>query len=70
LTPAGREHREAIEVETDRQMKPALDALGDDADELFAILAPWGAAIRAAKGYPASGPHDLAKAEPAGREHQ
>jgi hypothetical protein len=41
-------------------MKPALDALGDDIDELFAILAPWGQAVRDAKGYPASGPHDLA----------
>ena len=40
--------------------RPRCDALGDDADELFAILAPWGAAIRDAKGYPASGPHDLA----------
>lgn len=41
-------------------MIPALKALGDDIDELFAILAPWGQAIRDAKGYPASGPHDLA----------
>ena len=60
FTDAGRELREAIEVETDRQMAPALAALGDDAEELFAILEPWGAAIRDAKGYPASGPHDLA----------
>jgi len=62
LTAAGRDARESIEDETDRQMKPALDALGDDADELFAILAPWGQAVRDAKGYPASGPHDLADA--------
>ena len=48
-------------------MRPALDALGDDAAELFAILAPWGQAIRDAKGYPASGPHDLADA---GRRHR
>jgi hypothetical protein len=60
FTEAGRAQREDIEVETDRQMAPALQALGDDAEELFAILAPWGAAIRDAKGYPASGPHDLA----------
>jgi Helix-turn-helix family len=60
FTAAGRAQREEIEVETDRQMAPALHALGDDAGELFAILAPWGAAIRDAKGYPASGPHDLA----------
>ena len=51
-----------LEVETDRQMVPALRALGDDAEELFAILAPWGEAIRAARGYPESGPHDLAAA--------
>jgi hypothetical protein len=62
FTPEGRELRESIEVETDRQMRPALRALGDDAAELFAILAPWGVAIRAAKGYPESGPHDLADA--------
>jgi hypothetical protein len=34
--------------------------LGDDLDELLAILRPWGQAIREAGGYPASGPHDLA----------
>lgn len=62
FTPAGRELRESIEDATDHQMKAALDALGDDAEELFRILEPWGAAIRAAKGYPASGPHDLAQA--------
>ena len=43
-------------------MRPALDALGDDAEELFALLAPGGQAIREAKGYPAAGPHDLATA--------
>ena len=58
---AGRSARR-IEDDTDRQMKPALDALGDDVDELFAILAPWGQAVRDAKGYPAAGPHDLAGA--------
>jgi hypothetical protein len=62
FAPAGRELREAIEVETDRQMAPVLRALGDDIEELFDILAPWGAAIREAKGYPATGPHDLANA--------
>lgn len=62
FTERGRELRESIEDETDRQLRPALDALGDDADELFAILAPWGATIRDGKGYPASGPHDLADA--------
>ncbi len=62
FTEKGREVREAIEDATDLQMRPALRALGDDAEELFAILAPWGQAIRDAKGYPAAGPHDLATA--------
>ena len=62
LTDDGRTARESVEDATDRQMKPALDALGTDIDELFAILAPWGQAVRDAKGYPESGPHDLAGA--------
>jgi hypothetical protein len=60
LTEAGRERREAIEVATDAQMAGAMDAIGNDLDELLSILLPWGAAIRDGKGYPASGPHDLA----------
>ena len=60
FTDAGRGLREAIEVHTDEQMHGALAALGSDLDELLSILLPWGAAIRDAKGYPASGPHDLA----------
>jgi hypothetical protein len=62
FTEAGRELREDIEVHTDAQMAPALAALGDDVTELCDRLAPWGEAVRAAKGYPASGPHDLARA--------
>ncbi len=54
--------REEVEVQTDLQMAPVIDALGDDAGELFAILEPWGVAVRDGKGYPASGPHDLARA--------
>ena len=46
LTEKGRAAREAIEVATDAQMVPAMAALGDDADELFALLEPWGAALR------------------------
>ena len=61
FTPAGRGLREDIEIHTDAQMSPALDALGDDVTELCDRLAPWGEAIRTAKGYPASGPHDLAR---------
>jgi hypothetical protein len=59
FTDGGRAAREAIERATDRQLRPVLDALGPDFDELLGILLPWGAAIRDAHGYPASGPHDL-----------
>ena len=61
FTTAGRALREDIEVHTDDQMRPTLEALGDDITELCDRLAPWGEAIRAANGYPASGPHDLAR---------
>jgi len=60
FTDAGRALREQIERNTDRQLAPALVALGDGAGALVAILEPWGAAVRAGHGYPASGPHDLA----------
>ena len=60
FTPAGRALREEVEVSTDRQMESMVAALGDDLQELVDILLPWGTAIRDAKGYPASGPHDLA----------
>ena len=51
LSAKGRAAREAIEVATDDQMAPALDALGDDFDELIAIITPWGHAVVAAHGY-------------------
>jgi hypothetical protein len=60
FTVMGRAAREAIEVATDDQTAPSLAALGSDIDELFSILEPWGAAVRDAKGYLPSGPHDLA----------
>lgn len=59
MSQQGRHAREQIEVVTDDQMRPALDALGNDIDELFDILAPWGKEIRDAKGYLGAGPHDL-----------
>jgi hypothetical protein len=62
LNSGGLAAREAVEVVTDRQMANPIAALGDDAAELFAILEPWGAAVRAGLGYLSSGPHDLAKA--------
>jgi hypothetical protein len=61
FTDDGRRQREEVERATDRQCRPIVDALGDDLDELLAIIEPWGAAIRDAGGYPASGPHDLAR---------
>lgn len=56
------DRREDIEIATDRQMAGAVAALGVELDELIELLTPWGEAIRAAHGYPAAGPHDLAKA--------
>lgn len=60
FTDDGRTFREAIERSTDQQMAPVIKALGDDADELIALLAEWGRQVRAAHGYLSSGPHDLA----------
>ena len=60
FTNNGRESRELIETITDSQLAPVVAALGDDIEELFRILAPWGVAVREHHGYPASGPHDLA----------
>jgi hypothetical protein len=59
LSQAGRHAREQLEVATDEQMRPALDALGPDIAELFDILGPWGETIRAGRGYLGAGPHDL-----------
>jgi Helix-turn-helix family len=67
FTPEGRAEREAVERATDRQCRRIVEALGDDLDDLLGILLPWGEAIRAEHGYPASGPHDLARASMAGR---
>jgi len=62
LTGVGRTAREDVELATDRQCRPIVEALGDGLDTVLAILRPWGAAIRAAGGYLPSGPHDLAAA--------
>ena len=60
LTEEGHARREAVEVHTDQLCTPIVAGLGDDVDELIAILEPWGADVRAGRGYPPSGPHDLA----------
>ena len=62
LTDAGRDAREALEVETDRHCRPIVESLGDDLDELVQILSAWSAAIQAQSGYPSAGPMDLAAA--------
>ena len=61
FTDTGRAAREAVEVATDQLCRPIIDALGDDFDEMVGLMGSWGAAIRDAKGYPAGGPHDLAR---------
>jgi len=61
FTDAGRDARERVEARTDVQCRSIVDDLGDDLDELLAILEPWGASIRDAGGYLATGPHDLAR---------
>jgi len=58
LTETGRAEREAMERSTDRSMTPAIEALGDDVDELVTLMKPWGDAMRAAGGY-VGGPVDL-----------
>jgi hypothetical protein len=58
FTDQGRAEREALEVATDRQLRPALEALGDDADELVATLRGWSHQIQQAGGY-VSGPGQL-----------
>lgn len=62
FTPAGRSLREQVEVDTDDQMRAALTAIGSDFDQLIDILGPWSRAVQQMKGYPASGPHELAEA--------
>jgi hypothetical protein len=62
FTREGRAAREEVERLTDHQCAPAVEALGDDLDELVSILSRWGTAIRDAAGYLPSGPHELAGA--------
>jgi hypothetical protein len=59
LSERGLAEREAVEVATDRHMRPAIEALGGDLDELVGIIEPWSEAVRQAGGYLPRGPHDL-----------
>ena len=61
FTADGRAARELVEVATDELCRPIIEALGDDIDELLAILGAWSESIKAAGGYPSFGPHDLAR---------
>jgi hypothetical protein len=61
FTDAGRIARSIIEQTTDLQMADAIRELGDDAEEMFAVLSRWGRSIRAAGGYLAGGADDLAR---------
>lgn len=54
LTQSGRELRESIELATDAQLTPAINALGADLNELAELAEPWGAAVMEAGGYPPS----------------
>lgn len=47
LTPEGRSVRDEVERATDRQERSLVEALGDDADELFGLLDPWARAVAA-----------------------
>src|SRR3954451_13899654 len=66
FTAAGRAAREDVERVTDVLCRPIVEALGDDVGELFAIMQPWGDAVREGFGYLPSGPHDLARAAAGG----
>jgi DNA-binding MarR family transcriptional regulator len=50
LTDEGREFREGIERATDVQEAELVEALGDDVDELFELMAPWARAVVASAG--------------------
>jgi hypothetical protein len=62
FTASGRSLRGAIEDATDLQTAVALEALGDGFEPVVALLNGWSATVRAGKGYPNSGPEDLAQA--------
>jgi hypothetical protein len=61
FTARGRDEREAIERCTDRQCRPIIECLGDEFDAVINVLMPLSGEIRNKHGYPASGPHDIAR---------
>lgn len=52
FTDAGRQYRRDIEAATDALEADIVDALGERAEELFALLEPMQLAVLDAKGYP------------------
>jgi hypothetical protein len=54
LTEQGRAFREELELTTDAQMAPAVEALGEDLDELIDLLTAWARQIMQGAGYPNS----------------
>lgn len=52
LTDEGKAYRRSIENATDAGEASVVDALGDDADELFAVLEPLQEKVLEARGYP------------------
>lgn len=61
FTAQGSDKREAIEKCTDRQCRPIIECLGDEFETVINVLTPLGREIRNKHGYPASGPHDIAR---------
>lgn len=59
LTERGKQERETVELNTDRQCRPVIESLGEEFDSVITLLAPMGRQIRVQRGYPASGPRDM-----------
>ena len=43
-------------------MRQVISAIGENFDLLIAMLQPWSQFVQNFKGYPGSGPHELAEA--------
>jgi hypothetical protein len=43
-------------------MRQVISTIGENFDLLIATLEPWSQVVRNFKGYPSSGPHELAEA--------
>lgn len=57
LSPDGRARRDAVEAATDRPCRRIVENLGDDLDELLALVGTWSRAVQAAAGYPSFSLH-------------